>query len=108
MPQADEQIPSQDRVLMSERQRYIHLAHKSRPEDVAGALTRIANILDHADERKEITFYAGRTDAFELPELVKTWAHAALLIADIGNVPTTTLRATAAAIWKGEQDALFT
>jgi hypothetical protein len=92
---------------MSDRQQYIKPALKAKPENIAIALRQIANMLDAADDRRKVTFYAGTPGADAVSQIALAWSQVALLIADACEVDSVTLRALAKTIDKGEQHVLW-
>ena len=91
---------------MTDRLRYIKPAVPADPALVAAALRKIATALDAGDDKREIVFYSPISSSNDLVSYMMAWSQAALIIADMADVDSVTLRAMAVTIDKGEQHAL--
>jgi len=91
---------------MSDRLRYIRPVTRADPSLVAAALRKVATALDSADDRQTFTLFASLTSSSEPADDMVAWSHAALLIADVADVDSLTLRAMAVSVDKGGQDVL--
>ncbi len=91
---------------MTNRLKFIRPDVKARPQIVASNLRKIAAVLDSADEHRECAFYAGYMTGEAVRSTAIAWSQTALLIADMADVDSVTLRAMAATIDKGEQHVL--
>jgi hypothetical protein len=93
---------------VSQRQRFIRPAIVARPELIAQAFRRIANILDQADDQRKVTFYCHLMQSDNTREVTAAWSQVALLLADENEIDTSWLRLYANTIDKGVQDVLPT
>ena len=93
---------------MSERQAYIRADKPANQELTARAIGVLAAWMDIADDRDRVTVYPALAGAQSDDENARAWMWATLLIADVAQVDSVTLRALAATIFKGVQGVLET
>ncbi len=91
---------------MSDRLRYIEPVTRAFPEGIAEALRRTATALDNADDRRGTHWYASLISSNDGGDDALAWSQVALLIADVADVDSLTLRAMAISVDKGGQDVL--
>ena len=92
---------------MSQRRAHISPAIKVSPAAIHQAISQVAQVLDLADYHADSVISAYLTAADSLPEQAYAWMMTAILIADIAEVDSMTLRSLQNTIHKGTQDALW-
>ena len=91
---------------MSERQHYIRTDKPADQAMTAYAVRRIADWFDIADDRSVVTVYPNLGEDKTWQAIARAWMWAALLITDIAEVDSVTLRSLANSVSRGVQGEL--
>jgi hypothetical protein len=92
---------------MSPRKDHVMPAVRVSPRVIAQAVAVVCKVLDFTDYDVDFVVSAHLTHASPGPEQAYAWMMAAILIADVAEVDSMTLRELQNSIYKGSQNALF-